>query len=113
MRPPSAAQRISERTSHSAPRKSKKGNEMTEQMPAAADDLMVPEVQADLTNEVRKTAKRRPTTTMTLTSDTCKWPFGDPAAADFHYCGQPPQNGRPYCETHNTMSYQSARRKTV
>jgi GcrA cell cycle regulator len=85
---------------------------MTEQIPATAVDLMLSEMQPELESTVRKTAKRRLTTTMTLTSETCKWPFGDPATADFHYCGQLPQNGRPYCETHNTMSYQSARRKT-
>ncbi|SRR6266446_257910 len=60
---------------------------------------------------VRKTAKRKLVTTMTLTDDTCKWPIGDPAKPDFHYCGQLPQNGRPYCDKHNSMSYQSARRK--
>jgi len=85
---------------------------MTEEIPATAVDLMLSEMQPELESTVRKTAKRRLTTTMTLTSETCKWPFGDPATSDFHYCGQLPQNGRPYCETHNTMSYQSARRKT-
>ena len=75
--------------------------------PAAADHLPLPEGRL-----VRKTAKRKLTTTMTLTSDTCKWPFGDPAASDFHYCGQLPQNGRPYCDKHDSMSRQSARKKS-
>jgi len=73
--------------------------------PAPADHTPLPE------KLVRKTAKRRLVTTMTLTSDTCKWPIGDPAASDFHYCGRLPQDGRPYCDTHNSMSRQSARRK--
>ena len=60
----------------------------------------------------RKTGKRKLITTMMLTSETCKWPIGDPATSDFHYCGQPPQNGRPYCDTHDAMSHQSARRKS-
>jgi hypothetical protein len=89
-----------------------KENEMTEQMTASTDDLTLPDVQPGFENQVRKAAKKRLTTTMTLTSDTCKWPFGDPAASDFHYCGQLPQNGRPYCETHNSLSYQSPRRKS-
>jgi GcrA cell cycle regulator len=78
----------------------------------AADHLMLQEVQPDFENLARKTSKRKLTTTMTLTSDTCKWPFGDPATSDFYYCGELPQSGRPYCEEHNSMSYQSARRKS-
>ena len=69
------------------------------------------EVQPDFEKTVRRTAKRK-VTTMALTSDTCKWPFGDPTASDFHYCGKLPLNGRAYCEKHTSMSYQSARRKT-
>jgi GcrA cell cycle regulator len=60
----------------------------------------------------RKPFKRKPITTLTLTSRTCKWPFGDPAQSDFHYCGRPPQAGRPYCDEHDRMSYQPTRRKT-
>ena len=74
--------------------------------PAAPSDHMpLPE------KFVRKAAKGNLTTTMTLTSDTCKWPIGDPTAPDFHYCGQLPLNGRPYCDRHNSMSYQSGRKK--
>jgi hypothetical protein len=69
------------------------------------------EAQADVEKTVRRTGKRK-ITTMALTSDTCKWPFGDPTAADFHYCGKLPYNGGTYCEKHTSMSYQSARRKT-
>jgi len=50
-------------------------------------------------------------TTLTLSSRTCKWPIGDPATSDFHYCGCPPQSGRPYCDAHDRMSYQTASRK--
>jgi GcrA cell cycle regulator len=55
--------------------------------------------------------KRKLVTTMTLTSDTCKWPFGDPASPDFHYCGRAPQSGRPYCATHEAISRPSSLRK--
>jgi GcrA cell cycle regulator len=54
---------------------------------------------------------RKVVTTLTLSSRTCKWPIGDPAASDFHYCGQPPQSGRPYCDEHDRMSYQATPRK--
>ena len=49
-------------------------------------------------------------TTATLTSRTCKWPIGDPAEPGFHYCGHPPESGRPYCDAHDQKSYQSARK---
>jgi GcrA cell cycle regulator len=48
-------------------------------------------------------------TTIALTIDTCRWPFGDPVAADFHYCGEPPLIDGPYCEVHHSKSYQPVR----
>ena len=54
---------------------------------------------------------RKAVTTLTLSSRTCKWPIGDPVASDFHYCGSPPQSGRPYCDEHDRMSYQATPRK--
>ena len=54
---------------------------------------------------------RKVVTTLTLSSRTCKWPIGDPAASGFHYCGLPPQSGRPYCDEHDRMSYQATPRK--
>jgi hypothetical protein len=57
--------------------------------------------------------RKRPklVTTLTLTSDNCRWPFGDPTKSGFHYCGRLPQSGRPYCDTHDRMSYQSGPRR--
>ena len=60
---------------------------------------------------VRKRAKRKFITTIGLTIDTCRWPIGDPAESDFHYCGKPPLIGQPYCDKHDAQSYQAARRK--
>jgi hypothetical protein len=61
---------------------------------------------------VRTPAKpRKPVTTLTLSSRTCRWPIGDPAVVGFHYCGVPPQSGRPYCDEHDRMSYQAVPRK--
>jgi GcrA cell cycle regulator len=59
--------------------------------------------------------RKRPklVTTLTLTSDNCRWPFGDPTKSGFHYCGRLPQSGRPYCDTHDRMSYQSSSRKKL
>ena len=50
-------------------------------------------------------------TTISLTADTCRWPFGDPAKPDFHYCGDLPLAGRPYCDKHDAQSYHAARPK--
>lgn len=61
----------------------------------------------------RKLANGKFVTTETLTNRTCKWPFGDPAQPGFHYCGQAPRLGQPYCDVHDNMSYQSASRKKV
>jgi GcrA cell cycle regulator len=59
-----------------------------------------------------KPAKRKKLiTTIALTIDTCRWPVGDPVDSDFHYCGEPPLVGRPYCDKHDTQSYQAARKK--
>ena len=35
----------------------------------------------------------------------CQWPFGDPGDEDFHFCGAPSLNGRPYCPEHCTRAY--------
>lgn len=48
-------------------------------------------------------------TTVSLNSRTCRWPIGEPAELDFHYCGQQPESGSPYCDAHDRKSYQSVR----
>ena len=40
-----------------------------------------------------------------LSDKTCKWPIGDPMAADFCFCGHEPRAGSPYCEYHARLSY--------
>jgi hypothetical protein len=58
-----------------------------------------------------KLPRRRVITTATLSSRTCRWPVGDPARPDFHYCGDLPTSGRVYCSTHESMSYNAAPRR--
>ena len=43
-----------------------------------------------------------------LTDKTCKWPHGDPATDDFHFCGNSPKEDAPYCEYHCRMAYQTS-----
>lgn len=59
--------------------------------PPPIDDLAIPQ------------AQRR--TIMELSGDTCRWPVGDPAAADFFFCGAPPRDGRPYCPAHSARAF--------
>lgn len=41
-----------------------------------------------------------------LASTHCRWPHGDPLAADFHFCGQAQIKDSPYCDFHKRRSQQ-------
>lgn len=52
------------------------------------------------------------TTVATLKGNMCRWPIGDPARDDFHFCGQPAaQAGKSYCAYHAHLAFQPAQRK--
>ncbi|MFL2771507.1 MAG: GcrA family cell cycle regulator [Rhodospirillaceae bacterium] len=40
-----------------------------------------------------------------LNSQTCRWPIGDPKEEDFHFCGKPIFQGKPYCLDHCAAAY--------
>jgi GcrA cell cycle regulator len=40
----------------------------------------------------------------------CRWPSGDPKAADFGFCGETSVPGFPYCATHAKIAYQTSTR---
>lgn len=46
-----------------------------------------------------------------LSEHTCKWPIGDPMAPDFHFCGRPSEDAKPYCEFHARRAYHQIERK--
>jgi len=46
------------------------------------------------------------TTVSTLKNNMCKWPIGDPATDDFHFCGQSTGTGKSYCPYHAHMAFQ-------
>ncbi|MFZ5616260.1 MAG: GcrA family cell cycle regulator [Pseudomonadota bacterium] len=50
-------------------------------------------------------------TVATLKGNMCKWPIGDPAKDDFHFCGQSAPTGKPYCAYHAQMAFQPAQRR--
>lgn len=47
-------------------------------------------------------------TVATLKNNMCKWPIGDPARDDFHFCGQSTGAGKSYCTYHARLAFQPA-----
>jgi GcrA cell cycle regulator len=47
-------------------------------------------------------------TVLTISDRMCKWPIGDPASNNFHFCGHKPKEGSPYCEAHCVKAFQPA-----
>lgn len=45
-------------------------------------------------------------TIQTLSECSCRWPIGDPQAAEFHFCGKNKVPGLPYCEFHARRAFQ-------
>jgi GcrA cell cycle regulator len=45
-------------------------------------------------------------TVISVNDRMCRWPIGDPKAADFHFCGHAPKAGFCYCETHTQRAHQ-------
>jgi GcrA cell cycle regulator len=45
-------------------------------------------------------------TIMELRESMCRWPMGDPTAADFRFCGCRTIPGLPYCTHHAQVAYQ-------
>ncbi|MBL0930769.1 MAG: GcrA cell cycle regulator [Alphaproteobacteria bacterium] len=56
-------------------------------------------------------AKRLPM--MALNSSTCRWPIGDPGDAEFHFCGEKAEDGKPYCTAHASIAYVKVKPRTV
>jgi GcrA cell cycle regulator len=53
-------------------------------------------------------------TVLTLGAHMCKWPIGDPATAEFTFCGRRSADEGPYCVEHARLAYQppQAKKKT-
>ena len=79
--------------------------------PAEAFDYLALQVTPDFEAALPIESGNRFITTINLTIDTCRWPFGDPVEPGFHYCGELPLIGRPYCDKHNSKSYTAHRSK--
>ena len=48
-------------------------------------------------------------TVSSIGANECKWPIGDPATEDFHFCGQGAAGGKPYCAYHSQLAFQPSR----
>ena len=89
-------------------------SEQTTPLEASVGDFqptVAPEPDANVSRRIP--AKKQLVTTISLTIDACRWPFGDPATPDFHYCGEPPLVEGPYCNMHNSKAYHPMRGKTT
>ncbi len=53
------------------------------------------------------------TTVATLKTNMCKWPVGDPASDDFHFCGQAAPTGKSYCPYHASLAFQPTQQRKV
>lgn len=50
-------------------------------------------------------------TVSTIGNNMCKWPIGDPAREDFHFCGQSTLSGKSYCAYHARVAFQPPQRR--
>ena len=65
---------------------------------------------ATLPRAIAKTPMRPPRPIALSTSGArCKWPFGHPDEADFHFCGGRALVNKSYCPEHYQMAYLPAR----
>jgi GcrA cell cycle regulator len=55
--------------------------------------------------ETKKPAEVKVFTLTDLSSQTCRWPIGDPKHEDFRFCGKPVIAGKPYCGEHCATAY--------
>lgn len=87
--------------------------------PAAPKPKAVVEVEPEvvirtpsLSLETMTLGDDRPTVS-TIGTNQCKWPIGDPASEDFHFCGQSTSSAKPYCAYHSQLAFQpsTARRE--
>lgn len=46
-----------------------------------------------------------------LNEHTCKWPYGDPLAGEFYFCGHASEEKSPYCQYHGKLAFQQNDRR--
>jgi GcrA cell cycle regulator len=56
-------------------------------------------------SEPKKQPEVKVFTLTDLSSQTCRWPIGDPKHEDFRFCGKGVYAGKPYCADHCAVAY--------
>ncbi|HRD75849.1 MAG TPA: GcrA family cell cycle regulator [Hyphomicrobiaceae bacterium] len=75
------------------------GNPLIRQLYEADAEPLPSHEELDIPLAERKTIQ-------TLVECSCRWPIGDPQAADFHFCGKNKMPSLPYCEFHARRAFQ-------
>jgi GcrA cell cycle regulator len=101
-RPRSRMSAVKRVPNNTKPRFAQSGNPAVRALYAMEADTYV----APVEELVIPLAERK--TIQTLTECSCRWPIGDPQAADFHFCGKNKVLGLPYCEVHARRAFQPA-----
>jgi GcrA cell cycle regulator len=57
----------------------------------------------------REPPLRSAVTIAELTEGMCRWPAEEAASSEFRYCGQPTNEGTPYCADHCKLAYQPSK----
>jgi GcrA cell cycle regulator len=70
-----------------------------------------PHVEADANIEPQRLPNGDMVTVLTVKDSMCKWPIGDPADANFGFCGHACQEGSPYCAEHARVAFQPAKKR--
>ncbi len=66
------------------------------------------ELEVEAEPELLEIPQEQRKTLLQLNEHTCRWPVGDPGAADFFFCGGETANELPYCSYHSRVAYQPA-----
>lgn len=94
---------MKQRSMHSAPTHGATALKIAEEFETEA--YVAPQVQELFIPEEQRLSL------LQLNEDTCKWPIGDPLSADFYFCGQHSNEGKPYCEFHSRRAYHQIEKK--
>lgn len=73
--------------------------------PAPTRVAVAVEPQADDGKELRQQPAPRAAARRDGKGPGCLWPLGDPGEPDFHFCGMPAVEGKPYCTDHCARAY--------
>ncbi len=84
-------------------RKPKVTRKVGDPKPVASVPRPVPEVPEIIPEPVAKRLS-----VFELTTQTCKWPIGDPRGGEFYFCGCPTGLKRVYCSHHEQVAYKPA-----